>query len=155
MRRLAGYCGVALFAIGAIGASEAQAPSGGKPAPVTPVEISAGTVNGNLHCRPPHARLPANARLELRVVNRSRRPVAFAAPQFFNASHIMESGGFTWDIVQDTFVVAPRSTVWVRLRSPAPREYYYSCFEPGKIPSNETSGFLIVVPAAGRSKASG
>lgn len=149
MNRLASICcAVGFFAMSGIGALEAQTRSGNKTATITPVEISAETLNGNLRCRPPRARLPASERLELRVVNRSGLPVAFAAPKFFNASTIMESGGFTWDLVQDTFVVAPRSTVWVRLQSPVPGEYYYSCFEQGKIPNKETSGFLIVVPAA-------
>ncbi|MBJ6126997.1 hypothetical protein [Microvirga splendida] len=138
-----------LIAAGHFGAALAQTPRpGAGQAAVTPVEISAETVNGDLRCRPPRARLPATTPLELRVVNRSELPVAFAAPKFFNASKIVESGGFTWNIVQDTFIVAPRSTVWVMLQSPVPGEYYYSCFKQGGIPTNETSGFLIVAPAA-------
>ena len=148
MRTFTGLLTACLLATGIGGSAIAQTASPGPLGAVTPVEIAAETINGDLRCRPPRARLPADEMLELRVVNSSERPVAFAAPKFFNASKIIESRGFTWDIVQDRFVVAPRSTVWVRLRSPVPGEYYYSCFEQGQIPTSSTSGFLIVVPAA-------
>jgi hypothetical protein len=153
MRQFKGRVASSLLAVGfsaiSYGAATAQTrPSAAPGAVVTPVEISAGIVNGAVRCRPPRARLPADDRLELRIVNDSGRPVAFAAPKFFNASNILESGGFTWNIVNDTLVVAPRSTVWVRLQSPAPGEYYYSCFEPGEIPTDQSSGFLIVMPKA-------
>lgn len=148
MPKFTGQLTACLLASGLSGPAMAQTRSLGPSGAATPVEIAADTINGVLRCRPPRARLPAEERLELRVVNNSERPIAFAAPKFFNASKIIESGGFTWDIAQDRFVVAPRSIVWVRLQSPVPGEYYYSCFEQGQIPTNSTSGFLIVVPAA-------
>lgn len=148
MRMFTSQLTACLLAAGIGGPAMAQTASPGMSEAATPVEIAAETINGDLRCRPPRARLPADERLELRMVNHTERPVAFAAPKFFNASKIIESGGFTWDIVQDRLVVAPRSTVWVRLQSPAPGEYYYSCFEQGQIPTDLTSGFLIVVPAA-------
>jgi hypothetical protein len=146
--KLTGQLTACLLAAGISGSVIAQTRSPGPSGAVTPVEIAAETINGDLRCRPPRARLPTDERLELQVVNNSERPITFAAPKFFNASKIIESGGFTWDIVQDRFVVAPRSVVWVRLQSPVPGEYYYSCFEQGQIPTDSTSGFLIVVPAA-------
>lgn len=147
MRTFTGRLTACLLAAANGGLAMAQTASPEPSRVVTSVEIAAETINGDLRCRPPRARLPANERLELQVVNSSERFIAFAAPKFFNASKIIESGGLTWDIVRDRFVVAPRSTVWVRLQSPVPGEYYYSCFEQGKIPTDSTSGFLIVVPA--------
>lgn len=138
----------ACLILGAAGGATAQTASSSATAVTTPVEIIAQTINGSLRCGPPRARLPANARLELRVVNNSERPVAFAAPKFFNASEVSKSGGFTWEVVNDTFSVAPQSTVWVQLESPPVGEYYYSCFERGQIPTDATSGFLMVVPKA-------
>jgi hypothetical protein len=106
--------------------------------------------NGEVQCRPPRARLPAQNLLELRVINRSERPLTFVAPDFFRASNHLESAGFTWDVIRGGFSVAPEATVRVLLTTPAvPGEYYYSCFEPGGVPNPESSGFLIVVPAAG------
>ena len=148
MSTFTGRLTACLLATSIGGPAMAQTTSPEPPRAVIPVEIAAETINGDLRCRPPRARLPADERLELRVVNSSERPIAFAAPKFFNASTITEFGGFTWEIVRDRFVVAPRSTVWVRLQSPVPGEYYYSCFEQGQIPTASTSGFLIVVPAA-------
>ena len=148
MCRLIGQVSACLVAVGVLDPAMAQTTSPREVEVMTPIEITAETINGILRCRPPRARLPAQEGLEFRVVNNSERPVAFAAPKFFNASKVIESGGFTWDIVQGRFLVAPRSTVWVRLQSPIPGEYYYSCFEQGKVPTDSTSGFLIVVPAA-------
>ena len=132
MRTFTGRLTACLLAAGICGPAMAQTASPEPSGAATPVEIVAETINGDLQCRPLRARLPANERLELRMVNSSERPIAFAAPKFFNASKIIESGGFTWDIVQDKFVVAPLSTVWVRIQSPVPGEYYYSCFEQGR-----------------------
>jgi hypothetical protein len=74
----------------------------------------------------------------------------FVAPEFLKASQHIESTGFTWDVVQGGFSVAPQATVRVLLRTPTVLgEYYFSCFAPGQRPNPASSGFLIVVPAAG------
>ncbi len=114
----------------------------------TPVEITMNIVNGEVRCAPPRARLPARDPLDLRVVNRSRHPVTFVAPKFFNAAQHLKSAGFVMDLIKGGFLVAPNSTARVLLRTPAPGEYYYSCYPPGRIPTDPSSGFLIVTPAA-------
>jgi hypothetical protein len=114
----------------------------------TPVEITMNTVNGDVQCGPPRARLPANDPLDLRVVNRSEIPLMFVAPQFFKASKHIESAGFVMDLLKGGFLVGPKSTVTVLLRTPAPGEYYFSCFPPDGIPNPASSGFLIILPAA-------
>lgn len=115
---------------------------------VTPVEIAISTVNDAVVCAPPRARLPARNIVELRVLNQAREPIMFVAPKFFEASQIQESGGFTLDLVEGGFLVAPQSTIWVRLRTPPAGEYYYSCYAPGRVPTPQSSGFLIVVTEA-------
>ncbi|MFC4171505.1 cupredoxin domain-containing protein [Microvirga sp. GCM10011540] len=114
----------------------------------TPVEITMNYVNGDVQCGPPRARLPARDPLELRVINRADRIITFAAPKFFAATQHIESAGFVVDLVKGGFTVAPQSTARVLLRTPAPGEYYFSCFEAEEIPDPQSSGFLIVVPAA-------
>jgi hypothetical protein len=105
--------------------------------------------DGQVQCRPPRARLPALNPLQLRVVNRSEQMLTFVAPDFFKASKHIESAGFTWDLVRGGFSVAPEASASVLLLTPAvPGEYYYSCYLPGLVPNPESSGFLIVVPAA-------
>jgi hypothetical protein len=148
MSKFTGPMAACLIFVGTGGPAVAQTSPPGGAGAFTPVEIAAEMINGDLRCRPPRARLPAEERLELRVINSSERPMSFAAPKFFNASKVIESRGFTWDIVHDRFVVASKSTVRVRLQSPVPGEYYYSCFEQGQVPTDLTSGFLIIVPAA-------
>jgi hypothetical protein len=142
-----------LAAAGLIGiaadAATAQT-SGGSPPPavVAPVEIAMSVVNGDVRCGPPRARLPARNPLELAVVNRAEQPLWFVAPEFFRAADHIDSRGFTLDLVQGGFLVAAGSTVRVLLRTPAAGEYYYLCYQPGSVPRPESSGFLIVVPAA-------
>ncbi len=113
----------------------------------TPIEITMNTVNSDVQCGPPRARLPALDHLDLRVINQSEVPLMFVAPQFFEASRHIESAGFVMDLVKGGFLVAPKSTARVLLRGPAPGEYYFSCFRPSGIPNPASSGFLIVVPA--------
>jgi len=112
------------------------------------LEISMGIINGDVSCGPPRARLPAQDPVELRVENRAERSVWFVAPEFFRAANHIESSGFTLDLVQGGFLVAPGSTVRVVLQTPRPGEYYFSCYQPGQVPRPESSGFLIVVRAA-------
>lgn len=120
--------------------------SGGAGAP--PIEIEMGTVNGDVRCTPARARLPGRDAIDLRVVNRAERPLWFVAPEFLKGAKHIDSRGFTLDVTRGGFLVAPASTVRVLLRTPQPGEYYYSCYEPGSVPRPESSGFLIVVPAA-------
>ncbi|MBM6583288.1 hypothetical protein ILT44_24100 [Microvirga sp. BT689] len=131
---------------GAFGQAPGSSAVGGDIA--TPVEITMNTVNSDVQCGPPRARLPARDPLDLRVMNRSEFPIMFVAPEFFKASQHIESAGFAMDLVKGGFLVAPKSTVRVLLRTPAPGEYYFSCFHPNSIPNPASSGFLIVVPAA-------
>ena len=142
----------ALLAIFCLGATHqlaaAQVATGEERRVVTPVEIVIETIDGEVRCRPPRARLPGSAALELRVANRADQPIFFVAPEFFRAAEVQESSGFTYDVVKGGFLAAPESTVRILLRTPVAGEYYYSCFAPGAIPTPQSSGFLIVVPAA-------
>ncbi len=143
---LATVAGIAAAGTGAFAQAPVSSVVGGDVA--TPVEITMNTVNNDVQCGPPSARLPAQDSLDLRVVNRSETPLMFVAPQFFKASQHIESAGFVMDLVKGGFLVAPKSTARVLLRTPAPGEYYFSCFHPSSIPNPASSGFLIVVPAA-------
>ncbi len=141
--------GVALLVFVAASVAAQSAPPGPLAGPTAPpLAISMSVVEGEVVCRPPSARLPARTPLELLVGNGSERPLWFIAPLFFAGSDHIESGGFTLDLKRGGFLVAPASTVRVRLRTPEPGEFYYSCHEPGQVPRAESSGFLLVVPAA-------
>ncbi|WP_230530882.1 cupredoxin domain-containing protein [Microvirga roseola] len=140
-----------LAALSGTAAAQTTTPSTPDPIPpgVAPVEVSASIINGNLQCRPPQAWLPTGDRIALHVTNRAEQPVAFVAPKFFRFGRVIESSGFTMDLVRGGFLVAPQSTVQVTLVTPVPGEYYYSCYQPGHIPTPQTSGFFIVVPPRG------
>jgi hypothetical protein len=66
---------------------------------VTPVELTMGTINGDVRCGRPRMRLPARDPLELAVINRAGRPLWFVAPEFFLGAQHIESSGFTLDLV--------------------------------------------------------
>jgi hypothetical protein len=126
----------------------AQVTPGAAGAVVTPVEFVMETINGEVRCRPPRARLPARTALEVRVENRAAIPIFFVAPDFFRAANVKESAGFVYDVGKGGFLAAPNSTVRVVLGTPEAGEYYYSCFAPGTVPTPPSSGFLVVVPPA-------
>jgi hypothetical protein len=142
---------LSLFLFVTTGAAWAQpAPAPPATTAATPVEVTADVVNGEVLCRPPKARLPASDLLDFRVLNRADRPIMFVAPDFFRSANVITSSGFVYDVSQGGFLAAPNSNVSVVLRTPAPGEYSYSCFQPGAVPSPKSSGFLVVVPAANR-----
>ena len=145
---------VAALFLGTAGAGGAKAQSANPPVVqgrvATPVEITMRTVNGRVACGPPRARLPARVPLSLHVVNQSRAPLWFLAPKFFRHTRHFRSTGFTFDVRRGGFLVAPRRTATVLLRTPSSGRYYYSCEAPGRVPNPASSGFLIVVPAANR-----
>lgn len=118
------------------------------PGAIPPVEMTADVVNGEVLCRPQRARLPAERLLDLRVVNRSERPITFAAPKFFAGTRHVETTGATWDLSVGSFTAAPNASVRVLLRTPPTGEYPFSCYEPSEVPTPASSGFLVVVPAA-------
>jgi hypothetical protein len=111
----------------------------------TPVEFTIETVNNEVRCRPPRARLPAQQPIEMRVVNRAERAVMFVAPKFFEAAKHLESAGVALDVAQGGFLAAPESTLRILLITPVAGEYYHSCFQPGQVPSPESSGFITVL----------
>jgi hypothetical protein len=145
---------VAALLLGTAGAGGAHAQAANPPVVqgrvATPVEITMRTVNGRVACGPPRARLPARVPLTLHVVNRSQAPLWFLAPKFFRHTRHYRSTGFTFDVRRGGFLVAPRRTATVLLRTPASGRYSYSCAAPGRVPNPASSGFLIVVPAANR-----
>ena len=126
-------------------ATRPPAVAGGEVA--APVEIAMSTVNGEVRCAPAQARQLARDMVDLRVVNRAEEPLWFVAPELFRSSDHIDSGGFTLDLVEGGFLVAPGRTVRVLMRTPKPDAYPYSCFEPGGVPRPESSGFLTLVPA--------
>jgi hypothetical protein len=113
-----------------------------------PVEIAMSTVNGEIRCAPAQARLPARDMVDLRVVNRAEEPLWFVAPELFRSGDHIDPGGFTLDLVEGEFLVAPGRTLRVLMRTPKPDAYPYPCYEPGGVPRPESSGFLTLVPAA-------
>lgn len=134
--------GAGLAAAASFGPALAQAPA------AHDVEIGMGTVNGEVRCTPTRVRVPASQTVDLLVTNGSERQLWFVAPEFFARGRRVESAGFAVDLTKGGFLVAPQSKVGVRLLSPGPGEYYYSCYEPGARPEPESSGFLLVAPAA-------
>ena len=113
----------------------------------TPVAVVARTVNSEVQCRPRLALLPPRALLDFRVRNTARVAIRFIAPKFFQAAETIDTRGFVYDASLGGFIVAPRSTVAVTLRSPPAGRYYYSCHRLGRVPTLASSGFLEVKPA--------
>ncbi|UIJ71006.1 cupredoxin domain-containing protein [Aurantimonas sp. HBX-1] len=111
-----------------------------------PVEIAMGIVDGNVHCLPPVARLPAGEPLTLRVRNASELPITFVAPDFFEAAEMVESTDSALDASTGGFLVAPENEVRMVIRETPPiGEYGYACSVPGVQPTVESSGFLVTV----------
>jgi hypothetical protein len=139
---------LALFAFSGVAAAQRGSSSIAPGEVAAPIELVMEVINGKVRCSPPRARLPALDYIALRVLNRAERPVMFVAPEFFRAADSIESSGFALDVAEGGFLAAPQSTVQAVLRTPKAGEYYYSCYEPGQVPTPQSSGFLIVVPAA-------
>lgn len=118
---------------------------GGEVAP--PIEILMQTVEGELQCRPPRARLPAEEPLTLRVRNISELPITFVAPDFFEAAEMVEATDAALDASTGGFLVPPEDEVQMVIRaSPPVGEYGYACSVPGVQPTVESTGFLVLVP---------
>lgn len=129
-------------------AAQPAAPSLNSGSTAGPVQIMIQTVNGEVQCGPRTVRLPPGEVLSVSAVNRAERPIWFVAPKFFAATTHIESAGFAYDLTKGGFLVAPESTVRVQVVTPPPGEYYFSCFERTEVPSVQSSGFLLVAPAA-------
>ena len=154
-RRLAAVLAVlggAAFASGQPARSQvAPAPAPGTAAPeiATPVELAIDVVNGRVLCLPQTMRLPARDLISLRVINNSRKPILFAAPDFFQASQGMRTDGVRYNPGRGGFLVEAGSTLPVALQTPSAGEYYYACSEPGEVSTVLSTGFLVVVPGPG------
>ncbi len=111
-----------------------------------PVEITINVLNGQALCQPERVLLPARDAISLRVVNRSMRPIMFAAPEFLRASEGMRPDGATYNPDRGGFLVEAGSTLPVLLTTPPAGEYYYACYELGKVSTAGGSGFIIVMP---------
>lgn len=114
----------------------------------TPVAIAISVLNGQVLCRPETLRLPARAGISLHVINRSRRPVMFAAPKFFQASEGMQAHGAVYNPDRGGFLVEASNTLPVLLRTPPAGEYYYACYQLGEVSTVQGTGFIVVGPAA-------
>lgn len=124
-------------------AQPADAPTVGGELAV-PVEIVLETINSEVRCGPPQARLPIEDEVEMRFINRSKQPIMFVAPDFFTSADILESSGFALEAAVGGFLAAPESTVRILLRTPPADEYGYACHGPGEPPSPRSSGYLVV-----------
>lgn len=111
-----------------------------------PVEIVLETVNGEVRCGPPQARLPAKDEIAMRFLNRSKQPIIFSSPDFFAAAEVLGSDTLPTGPEYGTFPVAPESSVRVKLLSPPPDEYGYVCHDHNEQPSPQSSGYLVVGP---------
>lgn len=119
----------------------------------TPVELAISVLNGQVVCLPQTMRLPARDLVSLRVINKSTRPILFAAPEFFQASEGMRTDGVIYNPDRGGFLVEGGSTLPVMLRTPSVGEYYYACNDPGEVSTVRGTGFIIVVPGPGTSGA--
>lgn len=70
----------------------------------------------------------------------------FLAPEFFVSAEIVETTDFALQILEGGFQVEPESAVRVIMQTPSAGEYGYTCYEPGDLPTPESSGFLVVIP---------
>lgn len=142
----------ATFAIGQLAEAQvAPIPAPGVAAPgfPIPVEIAINVLNGQVLCQPKRVRLPARDAISLRVINSSMRPIMFAAPEFFQASEGMRTGGVTYNSNRGGFLVEAGSTLPVLLTTPPAGEYYCACYELGEVSTVRGSGFIIVVLGSG------
>ncbi len=113
---------------------------------VAPIEIFIETINGEVQCGPPRVRLPSLDAVEIEVINRAEILVMFLAPEFFESAEIVETTDFALQILEGGFQVEPESAVRVIMQTPSAGEYGYACYEPGGLPTPESSGFLVVIP---------
>ena len=144
--------GGATFAVGQLAEAQvAPVPAPGVAAPgfPIPVEIAINVLNGQVLCQPERVRLPAHDAISLRLINKSMRPIMFAAPEFFQASEGMRSDGVTYNSDRGGFLVEAGSMVPVLLTTPPVGEYYYACYELGEVSTKRGSGFIIVMPGSG------
>lgn len=150
-RRLAAalaLIGGAIFAPGRPALAQAAPTPAPSETPV-PVELAINVVNGRVVCLPQTMRLPARDLVGLHVINKSTRPILFAAPDFFRASQGMQTRGVRYNPERGGFLVEAGTTVPVVLRTPPAGEYYYACSEPGEVSTVLSTGFLVVVPEPG------
>ena len=127
----------------------APAPNAAASETATPVELAINVVNGRVVCLPQTMRLPARDLIGLRVINKSTRPIMFAAPDFFRASQGMRTDGVRYNPERGGFLVEAGGTLPVALRTPPAGEYYYACSELGEVSTVLSTGFLVVVPGPG------
>jgi hypothetical protein len=98
-------------------------------------------IDGQVACRTPGPRVPANTPVDLKVTNRSGGPAVFSAIQFLVVSKNLKS-----DASSDAFLgrigLNDSQSVDLHLRTPARAgEYPFACVEP------EPAGFHVPGPS--------
>ena len=116
----------------------------GREAATEQLQIVIATTDGEVRCTPSNVRLAAQTSLTVEVANRADKPLWFVAPEFFRRADLTEPRGHELDTLKGGFLVAPRSAMLVRLTTPDPGQYYYSCSELGQAPNPLSSGVLVV-----------
>lgn len=94
-------------------AQVAPVPVPGVAAPVSPapVEVTINVLNGQVVWQLDRLRLPARDAISLRVVNRSVKPIMFAAPEFFQVSEGMRTAAVTYNPDKGGFLMKAGSTL--------------------------------------------
>lgn len=156
VRRLAAFAILGGAAFASSSPAEAQVapvPAPGVAVPVSPVpvsrvpiEVTINVLNGHVVCQPERLRLPARDAITLRVVNRSAKPIMFAAPEFFQGSEGLRTDVITYDSDRGGFLIKANSTLPVLLTTPPAGEYYYACYELAEVSTVRGTGFIVVVP---------
>ena len=126
--------GLSLMALGLQGAAaqsfnapKQEAPQvGGDASP--PVDIKFDLVDGKARCEPPELRLPARTDVQVKITNASDENAVIAAPRLFSNEFVLHHEG---DLVHAAsnqgYTLKARGTGHMRLRTPPPGDYEFTC----------------------------
>lgn len=131
------------------GAQSSNAPKQEPPqvggAETPPIDIKFDIVNGAARCEPPELRLPARTDVEVKITNTSDQIATITAPLLFRNEYVLHHEGDLAHVASNEgYTIKPRGTGRMKLRTPPPGEYEFSCFNAGTTGS-PYKGKLILV----------
>ncbi|KAA2244155.1 hypothetical protein [Salinarimonas soli] len=120
-----------------------------------PVEIVVEKTGNNVRCEPQQARFPATDEVDLRLINRTDRPVTVSAPGLLIEQMVRSHEGDVAHAASNNgYVLKPQGVARLMLRTPKPGEYPYQCIYANNT-ADPFKGTLTVVENADQPNATG
>ncbi|HYF56154.1 MAG TPA: hypothetical protein VEA41_18010 [Salinarimonas sp.] len=121
----------------------------------TPVEIVATKVGNNVQCEPGQARFPATDEIDLRLINRTDRPVTVSAPRLLIEQMVRSHEGDVAHAASNQgYVLKPQGVARLMVRTPQPGDYPYQCIYANNT-GDPFKGTIAIVQNADADNATG